>query len=83
MLIGAFEGGELGRRDVATGDVSNEGFGHFGLGGSGAWADPSLELAIAMVCYRGGGTPVGDLRLMQLGAAAIASADRVTTTAPS
>lgn len=36
-----------------------------------------------MVCNRGGGTPVGDLRLMQLGAAAIASADRVTTTAPS
>ena len=60
-----------------------KGFGHFGLGGSGAWADPSRDLAIAMVCNRGGGTPVGDLRLMQLGAAAIACADRVTTTAPS
>ena len=59
------------------------GFGHFGLGGSGAWADPSRDLAIAMVCNRGGGTPVGDLRLMRLGAAAIASADRVTTTAAS
>ena len=52
-----------------------EGFGHFGFGGSGAWADPSRDLAVAMVCNRGAGTPVGDLRLMRLGTAAIACAD--------
>ncbi|MCC7077199.1 MAG: beta-lactamase family protein [Acidimicrobiia bacterium] len=50
-------------------------FGHFGFGGSGGWADPTRRLAIAMVCNRGTGTPVGDLRLLQLGAAAIACAD--------
>ncbi|MDH3705470.1 MAG: beta-lactamase family protein [Acidimicrobiia bacterium] len=52
-----------------------EGFGHFGFGGSGAWSDPSRELAVAMVCNRGSGTPVGDARLMRLSRAAMAAAD--------
>ncbi len=51
-------------------------FGHFGFGGSGAWADPSRELAVAMVCSRGTGTPIGDLRILGLGAAAVHCADR-------
>jgi CubicO group peptidase (beta-lactamase class C family) len=46
-------------------------FGHFGFGGSGGWADPRRELALAMVCNRGSGTPVGDLRLAELGTAAV------------
>ena len=46
-------------------------FGHFGYGGSGAWADPKRRLAFAMVNNRGGGTPFGDLRIAQLGAAAL------------
>jgi CubicO group peptidase (beta-lactamase class C family) len=50
--------------------------GHFGFGGSGGWADPSRDLAVAMVCSRGTGTPIGDLRIMELGAAAVRSADR-------
>ena len=58
------------------------GFGHFGLGGSGAWTDPTRELAVAMVCNRGTGTPVGDIRLMRLSRAAIESADRVAAAAP-
>jgi CubicO group peptidase (beta-lactamase class C family) len=45
-------------------------FGHFGFGGSGGWADPRHNLAVAMVCNRGGGTPIGDLRLAELGSAA-------------
>ena len=53
-----------------------DGFGHFGFGGSGAWADPTRELAVAMVCNRGTGTPVGDVRLMRLSKAAIESADQ-------
>jgi len=57
------------------------GFGHFGFGGSGAWADPSRELSVAMVCNRGTGTPVGDVRLMRLSKVAIESADRATLTA--
>jgi len=44
-------------------------FGHFGFGGSGGWADPRRELALAMVCNRGTGTPIGDLRMAELGAA--------------
>lgn len=46
-------------------------FGHFGFGGSGGWADPQRDLAVAMVCNRGGGTPIGDMRLAQLGTAAV------------
>ena len=53
-----------------------DGFGHFGFGGSGAWADPTRELAVAMVCSRGTGTPVGDARLMRLSRDAIECADR-------
>ena len=44
-------------------------FGHFGFGGSGGWADPRRDLAMAMVCNRGTGTPLGDLRMAELGAA--------------
>jgi CubicO group peptidase (beta-lactamase class C family) len=45
------------------------GFGHFGFGGSGGFADPGHDLALAMVCNRGRGTPVGDLRILRLGQA--------------
>lgn len=57
-------------------------FGHFGFGGSGAWADPSRELSLAMVCSRGTGTPIGDLRIMELGAAAVDCADEVIQRSP-
>ena len=42
------------------------GYGHFGFGGSGAFADPGHDLALAMVCNRGQGTPIGDLRILRL-----------------
>ncbi|MEI2706380.1 MAG: serine hydrolase domain-containing protein [Ilumatobacteraceae bacterium] len=45
-------------------------YGHLGFGGSGAWADPEHDLSLAMVCNRGGGTPIGDLRIMRLTSAA-------------
>lgn len=57
-------------------------FGHFGFGGSGAWADPERDLAVAFVCNRGSGTPVGDLRIMEIGAAAVKAADRMTAREP-
>jgi CubicO group peptidase (beta-lactamase class C family) len=61
----------LGYHGAATtrGIVPN-GFGHFGLGGSGAWADPDNDLAVAFVCNRMAGTPVGDMRLLRIGARA-------------
>lgn len=65
-------------RVLGNHDRCPDGFGHFGFGGSGAWADPTRELAVAMVCNRGTGTPVGDVRLMRLSKAAIESADRVS-----
>jgi CubicO group peptidase (beta-lactamase class C family) len=42
-------------------------FGHFGFGGSGAWADPSRELAVAMVNNNVGGGLIGDYRIAELG----------------
>lgn len=48
-------------------------FGHFGYGGSGAWADPETGMSLAFVTNRLGSvtTPVGDARLARLGAAAL------------
>jgi CubicO group peptidase (beta-lactamase class C family) len=58
-----------------TRGVLRDAFGHFGYGGSGAWADPSRQLALALVVNRVAGTPFGDLRMLRVGAAAVASAD--------
>lgn len=52
------------------------GFGHAGYGGSGAWADPDRELSVALTLNSGVGTPVGDLRLVQIGSAAVKAADQ-------
>lgn len=41
-------------------------FGHFGFGGSGAWADPEYDVALALVVNRGGGTPMADRRIVEL-----------------
>ncbi len=51
-------------------------FGHFGLGGSGAWADPDTGLSVAFVTNDMGSasTPFGDSRLARIGAAALTSA---------
>jgi CubicO group peptidase (beta-lactamase class C family) len=51
-------------------------FGHYGYGGSGAWADPQTGLSLAFVTNRLGSvtTPIGDIRLPRLSAAALAVA---------
>jgi len=59
-----------------TRGISERAFGHFGFGGSGAWADPGRELALGMIVNSGFGTPFGDLRILRMGAAALAGADR-------
>lgn len=62
----------LGYHIIATTrGIDHDAMGHFGFGGSGGWADPERDLAIAMVCNRGTGSPLGDLRLLRLGAAAL------------
>ncbi|MFZ2174327.1 MAG: serine hydrolase domain-containing protein [Rhodococcus sp. (in: high G+C Gram-positive bacteria)] len=54
-------------------------FGHYGLGGSGAFADPETGLSIAFVTNRMGNTltPFADLRLPRLGSTALALAERL------
>jgi CubicO group peptidase (beta-lactamase class C family) len=48
-------------------------FGHYGYGGSGAWADPTTGLSLAFVTNRLGSvtTPMGDVRLPRLNSAAL------------
>ncbi len=52
------------------------GFGHFGFGGSGAWADPQRQLSVALTVNSGVGTPFGDSRIARIGGAAVRCADR-------
>jgi CubicO group peptidase (beta-lactamase class C family) len=59
-----------------TRGVPYRGFGHYGFGGSGGWADPSRDLAVAMIVNSGIGTPFGDLRIARLSGAALAAASR-------
>ena len=48
-------------------------FGHFGFGGSGAWADPKRRLSVAMINNRVGGSPFGDMRIARISAAVLDS----------
>lgn len=56
------------------------GFGHFGFGGSGGWADPDTGLSVAFVTNRLGSatTPIADARLVRLGGAAIRAARQLS-----
>ena len=75
IVVGFPMGWRLGYHLAATtrGIIPN-GFGHFGFGGSGAWADPDNDLALGFVCNRVAGTPFGDTRLLRIGAQARAAA---------
>lgn len=59
---------------ITTAGFPRRAFGHFGFGGSGAFADPEHDLAVAFVTNSGMGTPFGDLRILRIGGAALASA---------
>lgn len=52
------------------------GIGHFGFGGSGAWADLDRNLSVALTLNSGVGTPFGDLRIVRVSTAAVRCADR-------
>jgi CubicO group peptidase (beta-lactamase class C family) len=60
---------------LTTHGVPRRAFGHFGFGGSGAWADPRRDLAVALIVNSGLGTPFGDMRILRIGGAALACAD--------
>jgi CubicO group peptidase (beta-lactamase class C family) len=50
-------------------------FGHYGFGGSGAFADPRRKLAVGLIVNSGQGTPFGDVRTAQIATAAVRSVD--------
>lgn len=56
-----------------TQGTPRDAFGHFGFGGSGAWADPRRELAMALIVNSGLGTPFGDLRIARISGAVLSS----------
>ena len=58
---------------ITTRGFPRHAFGHFGFGGSGAWADPSRELAVAMIVNCGMGTPFGDTRTARISGAVLGS----------
>jgi CubicO group peptidase (beta-lactamase class C family) len=65
----------LGYHGVATTrGFPRRAFGHFGFGGSGGWADPSLGLSVALIVNSGMGTPFGDLRTARVSGEALACA---------
>ena len=57
-----------------TRGIPRQAFGHFGFGGSGAWADPSRKLSVALIVNSGIGSPFGDTRTARISGAALASA---------
>jgi CubicO group peptidase (beta-lactamase class C family) len=66
-------GWRLGYHAVATRTgVLKGAFGHFGYGGSGAWASPDDRVALGFTVNAGTGTPVGDFRVMKLNSVALA-----------
>ncbi len=50
-------------------------FGHFGYGGSGAWADPARQLAVAMTLNRVARSPLSDRRLLRISSTSVRCAD--------
>jgi len=63
-------------RAFALGARAPTGFGHYGFGGSGAFADPARQLSVALTVNSGVGTPLGDLRIARIGGVAMRCADR-------
>jgi CubicO group peptidase (beta-lactamase class C family) len=57
-----------------TRGIPKQAFGHFGFGGSGAWADPTRNLSVALIVNSGMGSPFGDARTARISGAALASA---------
>lgn len=61
---------------LVLGRQSPRAFGHYGYGGSGAWADPDSGLSLGFTTNVVGRatTPLGDLALFRMGALALAAA---------
>jgi CubicO group peptidase (beta-lactamase class C family) len=67
----------LGYHGVATTrGIPRQAFGHFGFGGSGAWADPRRKLALGLIVNSGMGTPFGDTRILRMSGAVLDCVNR-------
>jgi CubicO group peptidase (beta-lactamase class C family) len=64
-------------RVFTLGARAPEAFGHYGYGGSGAFCDPSRQLAVALTLNSGAGTPMGNSNMPRIARAAIRSLDRL------
>jgi CubicO group peptidase (beta-lactamase class C family) len=64
-------------RVFALGARVPKGFGHFGYGGSGGFADPTRRLSVALTVNSGVGTPFGDARIARIAGTAVRCADRL------
>lgn len=60
---------------ISLGGRTRRGFGHFGFGGSGAFAEPDRGLGVGFVLNHGVGTPFGDARIWRINAALLRAAD--------
>ncbi|MCZ6808121.1 MAG: serine hydrolase [Deltaproteobacteria bacterium] len=65
-----------GKSQLDLGVPSPNAFGHFGFGGSGAWADPERQLGVALVTNSFAGRIPGDLRTVAVATAAARAVDR-------
>ncbi len=66
----------VAKRHFDLGLPNPHAFGHFGFGGSGAWADPERELGVAIVTNCFGGRIPGDLRPVAVATATARCAER-------
>ncbi len=64
-------------RAFSLGVAASNAFGHYGLGGSGAFCDPSRRLAVALTLNSGSGTPSGDSRMPRMTRAALRAVDQL------
>jgi CubicO group peptidase (beta-lactamase class C family) len=64
-------------RAFTAGVSAPNAFGHYGYGGSGAFCDPSRELAVALTMNSGAGTPMGSTNMPRIARAAIKAVDRL------
>ncbi|MDH3641976.1 MAG: beta-lactamase family protein [Gammaproteobacteria bacterium] len=64
-------------RAFTVGAKAPNAFGHYGYGGSGAFCDPSRELAVALTLNSGAGTPMGNSNMPRIARAAIKAVDRL------
>jgi CubicO group peptidase (beta-lactamase class C family) len=69
MVLGLRMRWRLGYHQAfGAGAVAPKAFGHYGFGGSGGWADPTIGLSIGFVTNRMGSlsTPMGDFTLFRI-----------------